>query len=404
MGCQVCSSGNLHEVLDLGHHPPSDKFLPEKGLEEPEILYPLKVLFCEDCKLVQLSYAVDPKVLFCESFIYRTGFNNQLKAHFQKMAQELSSKFGLKEGDLAIDIGSNDGTLLSFYPKNIKVLGVDPSGVADIAVQNGIPTIKDFFNLDLAKKILAEHGKAKIISCNNTFAHVKELKSIMDGVGLLLDDKGAFVTESHYFLDMVQKLQHSEIYPEHLRYYTIESLINLFKTFGMDVFDAERIESHGGSIRAFACKKGDYPISQSVKTLLEEENKYRLNNKETLAEFRKKVHENKRKLNLLLHRIKADGHRIVGIGAPAKGNTLLNFCKIDSAILDYCVEKSDLKIGKHTPGSHIKIVAEEQMLREQPEYALLLTWDIKDILIPKLKAAGYKGKFIVPVPEPQILE
>ena len=403
MNCQACPSKNLYEILDLGHHPPSDKFLSEKDLEEQEVFYPLKVLFCESCKLVQLSYAVDPKLLFCESFIYRTGFNNHLKNHFQKLAEKVVTEFNIKEGDLVVDIGSNDGTLLSFYPKNIKILGIDPSSVADIAVQNSIPTIKDFFNENLAGTISEKHGKAKIITCNNTFAHVKELNSLVNGVRLLLDEKGVFVTESHYFLDMVQKLQHSEIYLEHLRYYSLESLVNLFDHFGMEVFFAERIDTHGGSIRAFACKKGAYMVSESVRNLLAEEKKYKLNEKETLQEFRKQVHKNKRTLNLLLHKIKADGQKIVGIGSPAKGNTLLNFCKIDNTVIDYCVEKSDLKIGKYAPGSHIRIIEESQMLKDQPEYALLLTWDIKDIIVPKLKAAGYKGKFIVPVPEPQII-
>ena len=404
MNCQVCSSKDLYEVLDLGHHPPSDKFLSEKDLEQPEIFYPLKILFCDGCKLVQLSYVVDPKVLFGESFIYRTGFNNQLKNHFQKMAEGLGKKFSLNGGDLVIDIGSNDGTLLSFYPKGAKVLGIDPSSVADIAIQNGIPTIKDFFNLDLARKASEEYGKAKIITCNNTFAHVKELGSVVDGVRLLLDDKGVFVTESHYLLDLVLNLQHSEIYLEHLRYYSLESLINLFKKFGMEVFDAERIESHGGSIRAFACKKGAYPVSENIQKVLDQENRNRLNEKTTLEQFREKVFDNKIKLNLLLSKIKSEGSKIVGIGAPAKGNTILNFCNIDNTILDYCVEKSDLKIGKYTPGTHIKVVEEARIFKDQPEYALLLTWDIKDIIIPKLRAAGYKGKFIVPVPEPKIIE
>ncbi len=364
MGCQLCSSEKLEEILDLGHHPPSDRFLSESELKEKEVFYPLKVVFCNSCKLAQLSYAVDPAVLFGESFVYRTGFNNHLKKHFQGLAEMLAKKIALKEGDFVIDIGSNDGTLLGFYPKGVKVLGIDPSSVADIAMQNGVPTIKDFFGEELAKTISKKYGKAKIITCNNTFAHVKGLHSLVNGVKELLTDDGVFLTESHYFLDLIQKLQHSEIYLEHLRYYSVKSLVNLFGRFEMDLFDVERIDTHGGSIRAFACKKGAYPISESVKALLAEEERFQLNSKKTFEEFRKKASKNKIDLALLLNKIKSEGKSIVGIGAPAKGNTLLNFCRIGPELVDYCVEKSDLKIGKYTPGTHIKIVAEEKMLKE----------------------------------------
>lgn len=404
MKCQVCESERLYEVLDLGHHPPSDDFLTEERFNQGETLYPLKVIFCEDCKLVQLNNAVDPKVLFTENYVYRSSSNKQFVEHAHALVGRLVKQFSLTENDFVIDIGSNDGTLLEGYtPYKIKVLGVDPSSVAKIAIENSIPTINEFFNENSAKIILEKYGKAKVITGLNVFAHVKELFSLIKGVKLLLDDSGIFINESHYLLDMVQKLQYDEIYHEHLRYYSLEALVNLFNRFDMDVFYAERTPNQGGSILIFACKKGAYPISDSVTSLLQEEAKYNLNSYEVFDIFRNRVEEARRKLKTLLNEIKNKGYRIIGIGAPAKGTTLLNYCGIDSSILDYLVETNELKIGKYSPGMHIKILGESVIFKDQPEYALILPWNIKDKIVPKLREKGFKGKIIVPNPEPHIV-
>jgi quercetin dioxygenase-like cupin family protein len=395
----------MYEVIDLGHQPPSDAFLSEEELNESKIFYPLKVFFCEDCKLVQLSYAVDPKILFTDKYVYTSASNKPLLAHMKSLAERFTKDLGLSGRDLVVDIASNDGALLKeFEEHNVRILGVDPSSVADIAIKNKIPTIKDFFNEALAKSILSDHGKAKLITGLSLIPHAKELVSIISGVKILLDHKGVFLAESHYLADMIEKLQYDAIYHEHLRYYSVTSLVNLFSRFGMEVFHAERIPTHGGSIRVLACKKGDYPVSDSVKFLLKEEEKSNLNSKDSFDNFRKKVNDNKRKLNAILHDIKSKGHRIVGIGAPAKGTTLLNFCKIDSSKLDYLAETSELKIGKYSPGMHIRILPEARLFEDNPGYALLLPWNIKENIIPKLREKGYMGKIIIPNPEPQIID
>lgn len=402
--CQVCSSSKLTEILDLGHHPPSDAFLAEDALTKPEVTYPLRLFICDACHLVQLSYAVDPNILFGETYVYMSGVNTFLKKHLQSISGYLVKKFNLTDKHLAIDIGSNDGTLLEGYlPAKVKVLGVDPSSVADVAIKKGIPTIKDYFNEDLARKISNERGKAKIITATNIFAHIKELHSFVAGVKLLLDDDGVFLTESHYLLDMVTKLQYPEIYLEHLRYYSLESLINLFDHFGMSVFHAERVATHGGSIRVLACKNGAYPVSDSVKTLLDEEKKFNLNSHKTLFGFRDRVNTQRNTLMALLWSLKSKGAKIVAVPAPAKGSTLLNFCRIGPDLIDYAAEKSEKKIGKYTPGTHIIIRDESQIFKDQPDYLLLLSWDIKDILVPKLRESGYHGKIILPIPTPEII-
>ncbi|MBI2542878.1 MAG: class I SAM-dependent methyltransferase [Candidatus Aenigmarchaeota archaeon] len=404
MKCEICSSEKLYNVIDLSHQPPSDAFLSEEQLGKSETFYPLNVFFCEDCKLVQLNYAVDPKVLFTDNYIYTSASNKPLLAHMKSLAERFVKDFNLTEKDLVIDIASNDGALLQEFAKqNVRILGVDPASVADIAIKNGIPTIKDFFNESLAETISSKYGKAKLITGLSLIPHAKELTSIIDGVKLLLEDSGVFLTESHYIVDMIEKLQYDAIYHEHLRYYSVTALVNLFNRFNMDVFHAERIPTHGGSIRILACNKGTYPISDSVKSLLNQEKQSNLNSRENFDNFRNRVNSNREHLKRMLNDIKSKGHRIVGIGAPAKGTTLLNFCKIDSSILDYLVETNELKIGKYSPGMHIKIVEESRLVDEQPEYALLLPWNIKDDIIPKLRQKGYNGKIIVPNPEPHIV-
>ena len=404
MKCQICQKETLCKFLSLGHHPPSDAFLKKDDLNNPETYYPLDVSYCEICGLVQLGYAVDPEILFKE-YVYNTGTNNSLIKNFNSLVDILFKRFKLTENDFAIDIGSNDGTLLKGYLKhNVKILGVEPSNVAEIAIKNGIPTIKNFFNKETALGILKEQGKAKTITATNVFAHVKDLRSFMEGVKELLTDDGVFVSESHYLLNLLTEMHWDSIYHEHLRCYSLRPLIYLFNLFNMDIFDAEKITTHGGSIRAYACKRGAYPISGNVSKMLKDEKDNGLFDKDSYLNFGKKVLSHKMEIQEMLLNIKKDGKKIVGIGAPAKGNTLLNYCNITPDIMDYIVEKSDLKIGFYTPGTHIKVVSEELLFKEQPDYALLLSWNIADELIPKLKKLGYKGKITVPIPSLHIVE
>lgn len=404
MKCFVCQKEKLYKFLSLGHHPPSNAFLKEQDLNNPETYYPLDVFYCEVCSLVQLGYAVDPKILFKE-YVYSTETNNSLIKNFNELVDVLVKRFKLTKDDLALDVGSNDGTLLKGYLKHgVKILGVEPSSIAKIAVEKDIPTIKKFFNKEVASDILRDYGKAKVITATNVFAHVKDLMPFMDGVKALLSDDGIFITESHYLLSLFKQMQWDSIYHEHLRYYSLKPLIYLFNMFNMDLFDAEKITTHGGSIRAYACNKGMYPISNNISNLLKDEESNGLHNKQAYANFGQEVLKHKMQIQEMLIDIKSSGKRVFGIGAPAKGNTLLNYCNITTDIMDYIVEKSKLKIGLYTPGTHIKVVKEDLLLKEQPDYALLLSWNIADEIVPKLKNLGYKGKIIVPIPSPHIME
>jgi len=402
MKCQICDNENLTKFLDLGKHPPPLNFVMPQNASEQK-LFPLEVFHCDSCGLVQLGNAVDPNLMFKE-YTYTSGVSTAFKKHLHEFAAYLVKRFDLKENDLVIDIASNDGTLLDGFKKfGIKVLGVEPSNTADIAIKNNIPTINDFFNEEVANRIEQDFGKAKIITATNVFAHVDKLDSFMKGIKKILHENGSFVSESQYLYDIVTKLEYDTIYHEHLRYYGLKQLIFLFNKYEMDVFDAERIEAQGGSIRAFACFKNKFKILPSIQKIVKNEDDIKISSLDTMKEFARRIEDNKNKLRSLLQQLKAEGKTIVGIGAPARSSTVLNYCQIGPDFLDFVAEKSQLKIGKLTPGTHIKVVDDDELSKVNPDYALLLSWHLKESIIPKIRDGGFKGKLIIPLPNVEIL-
>lgn len=404
MACYICEKNNLTEILDLGDHPPPLILLSENEIKnKTESMFPLKLFLCDNCGLVQLENAVDPELLFRE-YSYTSSASTAFKNHLHDFAKYLVKKFGLNKNDLVIDIASNDGTLLEgFLPFGVKVLGVEPSTVAKLAEKKGVRTVNDFFDENVAKTILEKWGKAKVITATNVFAHIHKLDSLMKGIKLLLHDNGTFVSENHYLMDLIEKLEYDTIYHEHLRYYGLHQLVKLFEKYGMVVYDVERISTHGGSIRVFTSLKNKNEVNSSVISLLDKENAMGLTSKQTLISFADRVRENKSELLFLLNKLRSEGKKIVGISAPARSCTILNYCKIDSTLLDYITESSPLKIGKYTPGTYLQIKDDSLLNDEQPDYALLFSWHLKDSIVPKLRQNGFKGKFIIPLPKPHIL-
>lgn len=401
--CYVCGNDKLVKFFDLGSQPPSDAFLYKEDLEKEEVKYPLELYYCKNCSLVQLGHEVNPDLLF-RDYVYNSGTNNSLKLNFKKLVDELVSRFDLMERDLAIDIGSNDGTLLENYlSAKVKILGIDPSSATSLAIAKGIPTVVDFFNNDVAERVKARYGKSKIITATNVFAHVGNLKGFMTGVECLLETNGVFVNESHYLLDILEKLQYDSIYHEHLRYYSLASQIKLFEYYGLEVFDVQRIGTHNGSLRVFACRKGTYPVSSAVNELFNLEKNKGVFEEKIYFDFAERALAHKEKMITLVQKIIDEGKNIFGIGAPAKGNTLLNFCEFGTQHIECLVERSELKIGTFAPGSRIPVLKESLLIEKQPDYALILSWNLTEELIGKLRSLGYKGKFIVPFPEPMII-
>jgi hypothetical protein len=284
------------------------------------------------------------------------------------------------------------------------VLGITPEEIGKIAIKNGIPTIIDYFVTKVANSVSQKYGKAKIVTLTNAFAHIENVHELIGNIKKLLKSDGVFISESHYLLPLIKTVQYDTIYHEHLRYYSLISLINLLRMHNLEVFHAKEIPSHGGSIRVYAAKPGEYTMNQSVKKLLAKE-KTTVTNIKTFEEFKNKVILSKLKLNSLLYKLKKRGAKIYGVSAPSRGTTLASYVGLDNGILDCIVEiKGSYKTGKYLPGTLIPVVDETKLFKDQPEYAFIFSWHIANELIPKLKEKGYGGKFIVPLPVPKIIK
>ncbi|MFC1957673.1 class I SAM-dependent methyltransferase [Chloroflexota bacterium] len=402
--CQVCDYSKLEPILFLGYLPPVNQMraIGEPPHEQPS--YPAQMLYCPKCHLVQLGLIVDPKLLFPPEYPYTSSTTKILRDNFTELYQECKSIVDSGKDDLVVDIGSNDGNLLSNFKDNHRVLGITPEEIGKIAIERGIPTIIDYFTTGVVKKAKSEYGKAKIITATNVFAHIENINEIVESILELLTENGVFISESHYLLPLIETLQYDTIYHEHLRYYSLHSLKYLLEKHGFEIIHAKQILTHGGSIRVYASKKGNYKVRDTVSALLDKE-KQRILDKEKLLEFKDKVVMSKLELHALLRDIKKRGKHIYGIGAPSRASTLINYVGVDDGILDYVVEiKGSHKIGKYIPGTLIPVVEESKLFEDQPEYALLLSWHIADELAPKLTEKGFKGSFIVPLPSPRILE
>lgn len=404
--CQICGSRNRQQVLDMGFCAPCDSLLLERMLYDAETTYPLNFVRCRDCGLPQIDFVVDGSVLFYPDYPYRSGITNTLRKNLLGISEHLVQKIGLRHGSLVVDIGSNDGTILEgFKAVGMRVMGVEPTKIATIAIGNGVPTINKFFGNEVAKDIVRDYGRASVITAANVFAHVDMLKVLMEGVDYLLEDGGYFITESHYMLNILETLQYDSIYHEHLRYYLIRPLQALLSNYGFTLVDIERIPNYGGSIRAYAKKGGGHVVSASVSDLLQVEQHAGAYEDATYVEFARQVIESKKKLRSLVVRLNNEGKSVVGIGCPGRSITLLNYCGITPDLMSYIAEQSSsLKLGMYTPSTHIPIVDEAVMLKNQPDYAIILSWHYAEPIIRTLRAKGLKSRIIVPLPELQISE
>lgn len=403
--CHMCNSDQLYLVLDLGSQPHSDDFMNRSRLDEVEFFFPLRLCSCKDCGLLQIDYFVNPGILYQTNYVYESSITKTGVGHYTKMAQTIADQFSFLKGSLAIDIGSNVGVLLmGFKECGYKVLGVDPaSAPAQKAIDSGVPTIIDFFNHDVAQKIIASEGKAKVITGTNVFAHLHDIDSAVEGVKELLDDDGLFVIEAPYALDMIEKLEYDTIYHQHIGYLSVKPMAEYFKKFGLELFDVEPMSIHGGSLRYFVSFAGQYKVTKNIEGYIKKETSLGLYDELRLEQFTKSVLEQRRALIQLLLDIQSEGKTVAIISTPAKGNTLLNFCGIDSHHISFATERSEFKKGKYTPGSHLLILDDEALMEKKPDYALILAWNFAEEIMKNL--SEYKengGKFIIPIPHPVI--
>ena len=403
--CRICNSTNIVKFLSLGIQPWCDHFLKESDLEKSEPEYPLELFFCNDCTLVQLGYTVPKETMFVD-YVYLSGTTRSLDTHFEKIAKQIVDKFNLNSENLVLDIGSNDGTFLEkFKNLGVKVLGVDPGKKqTELANKKGIQTVNNFFNEDISEKILKEFGKTSIISAAGVFFHLEELHSVVKGIKKLLTDKGVFVIQATYLPSMIDKNAFDIVYHEHLVFYTLKTLQDLLSKYDLEIFDVDQISIHGGSIVVYASHPNQYPITSKVNDLLNYEKNNGFYKLEKYQEFAKRVEQVKNDLLKIINDLKLENKIIYGYGAPAKGNTMLNYCGINSKSIELLVEANDLKCGLFAPGSKIKIIHENDIDRV-PDYYLILPWNFLESFLDKEKQfLKNGGKFIVPIPNPKIIE
>lgn len=402
--CQVCDHPDLKSVLFLGYLPPVNQMhtIGERPHEQPA--YPAELLYCPKCDLVQLGLIVDPGILFAPAYPYTSGTTKILHENFGELQRESEELLSLGAGDLVVDIGSNDGTLLSkFKAAGYQVLGIEPTNTGHLAAEKGIPTEIAFFTREVAARINVRTGPAKLITAANVFAHIEDIHEIVEGIVDLLADDGVFISESHYLISLLETVQYDAIYHEHLRYYSLKSLRRLLEMHGLEVVHAKRIPTHGGSIRVYAARKGRRPVRSSVDEILAVEDA-RGAIPTQLEAFKRRAVMSKLLLHAMLRDIKEEGHRVYGISAPSRASTLVNYVGLDDGLIDCVLEiKGSKKIGKYLPGTLIPVIEESKLFEDQPEYALLLSWHIAEDLVPKLRELGFAGKFIVPLPEPRVL-
>jgi SAM-dependent methyltransferase len=402
--CQVCGHAPLSTVLSLGYMPPVNQMVAIGEVPRQQPWFPTELLHCGNCDLVQLGLAVDPAIIFPPEYPYTSGTTKLLRDNFAELYAEASAMLALAPQDLVVDIGSNDGTLLSnFKNGSHRVLGIEPTEVGKIAEGRGIPTLPRYFTPAVAAEAKRRHGPARVVTAANCFAHIEDVHAIVKGILDLLAPDGVFISESHYLIGLLDRLQYDTVYHEHLRYYSLTSLANLLAMHGLEVFHARAIPTHGGSIRVYAARRGARAVNDSVAKMLAGEPRGEAM-RARLERFRREVMLSKLRLLAMIREFKERGARICGISAPSRASTLVNYLGLDAAIIDYvCEIAGSLKIGKCMPGTSIPVVEESRLFADQPECAVIFSWHIADELAPKLRAKGYRGKLVTPLPVPREL-
>jgi len=400
--CRVCEGTDLVKVLDLGFTPPANAYLNEEELGKPEKSFPLVLYYCLTCSLAQLLDVVAPDILF-KNYHFLTSASFPSIAHFKKYADDAIRPFIDSPNDLVIDIGGNDGVLLSFVKEYAQVLNVDPAdNLAPFSEENGVPFYPAFFTSRIADDILAKHGGAKVVTANNVLAHIDPLRDVFKGVANLIGEEGTFIFEVHWQKHLLEEGAFDQIYHEHLCFHSLHALRHLATSAGLTIFDVKIVPEQGQSLRVFA-GRNRIPTAR-VRQLLAEERAAGLTSEAAFHSFAKKVESNKTKLLALLRELKTAGNKITGYGAPAKSTTLLNYYGIGPEIIDYITDTTVLKQGLYSPGMHIPIVSPDKLRSDTPDYILLLAWNFKEAILKKEQALRDKGvKFIVAVPEVAVL-
>jgi SAM-dependent methyltransferase len=403
--CRLCGARRLALAFSLAATPPANAFVPAARVGTQQPCFPLDVFFCHECTHLQLLDVVDPRTLY-EDYVYVSGTSRQFVRHFAEYADSLWSYAGARAGELVVEIGSNDGTLLQAFGKlGARVLGIDPArAIAEAATRAGIETLPEFFSPQLGARLRAERGPAKIVAANNVLAHIDELGEVLDGVGALLAPDGVLAFEVSYLADVIRHTLFDTIYHEHLDYHAVRPLVPFLRSRGFELVEAVRVETHGGSLRAVARRAAEGPaVGASVAAALAEERALGLERLETYAQFAARVERLGAELRELLRGLKAQGRRIAGFGAPAKATTLMYHFGIGPEVVEFIADDSPLKQGLFTPGMHIPVLPAAALAERRPDYLLILAWNFAGPIIEKhadFRARG--GRFIVPLPRLEV--
>ncbi len=401
--CRSCGEPGLEHLFDLGVTPLADRLVSPEHLSEPEITAPLNLVLCRNCGLVQILETIDPEVLFHQDYPYYSSVSPALVEHSRKNVEEIIAGRGLSSKSLVVEVASNDGYLLQhFRDAGIPVLGIDPApGPASVAVKRGIPTLNEFFGEELAERLRSEGRKADVIVANNVLAHVRDLNGFVRGLKTLLKPDGQIVIEAPYVEELLRNHEFDTIYHQHLCYFSVTSLDNLFRRHGLYLNDLRRLSIHGGSLRLYV-EKQERP-AEIVRRHLEQERPV-VRNLDRYREFARAIEEMKTSIRSLLESIKRRNQRVAAYGAAAKATTFLSYVGIGRDLLEYVVDRNPVKHGWYMGGNHLPIYPTERLLEDKPDYVLVLAWNFADEIAAQQRAyleAG--GRFIVPLPELRII-
>lgn len=404
MKCRFCSQNLTHEFVDLGFSPPSNSFLKKEDLNKPEVFYPLRIMVCEKCFLVQIDEFAKHDDIFNGDYIYFSSYSTSWLKHAEKYTEMMVSRFGFDENSKVIEIASNDGYLLQYFlKKGIPVLGIEPtSNTASVAIEKGIETVVDFFGKKLAHELSSNNVKADLILGNNVLAHVPDINDFVGGLPLLLKDSGIITFEFPHLLKLIKENQFDTIYHEHFSYLSLYSVQKLFKSNGLEIFDVEEIPTHGGSLRVFVQKevRKSQEVSENVQAILNNEIDFGIQNLEIYKGFQIKSEKIKNDFWSFLLDAKKNGKKVAAYGAAAKGVTLLNFCGIKKDLINFVVDASPHKIDKFLPGVHVPVVSERWIKDEKPDYIVILPWNLKSEIQDQLNyIREWGGYFVTAIPE-----
>ncbi len=409
MNCRFCNAEISHLFVDLGMSPLANSFLSSDALNKMEPFYPLCTFVCKECLLVQLEEFESPEHIF-SNYAYFSSYSQTWLKHIEVFVDMTITKFRLNHNSRVVEIASNDGYLLQhFKKKNIPILGIEPAdNVAKVAIEKGIPTIINFFGSDTAKELVSSDKQADLLIAVNVMPHVPNLNDFIDGMKILTKPNGIIAVQfSAYVLQLIQQNEFDTIYHEHFSYFSLLSLQKIFASHGLVIFDVEELSIHGGSLRIYArhAENNTFPVSQNTNNILQKEKTLGLDRMSTYTNFQRQV--NTAKLNIwnFFINAKKSGKKIVCYGAPAKGNTLLNYCGIGHDIIDYTVDISPHKQGKYLPGTHIPIMTPEKVSQSKPDYLVILAWNLKEEIMNQMShIRDWGGKFVVLIPEVKIYE